>query len=556
MTADQPAQASSPPARLTAPPESLGLYLGAIGFVCAMVPSLIPRIELLAGATGGVAFAAGYAAGVGLRRLGEALDVTRTQPRSTRLSRPAVMCAGLIVAMGLALAPGWQNGVRSAMQMPPLDGFGSALVGTTAAVVALLLLMLGRLFRRLWLRASMMLAPLMPQRLATVVGLGLAVAITWGLTSGVLARLAVASMDRAYARLDALMPPDRAAPADPLKSGGPGSLVSWASLGAQGRNHMLASPNRAEIDRIAGASAKEPIRVYVGLNAAKTARERAALALAELRRMGAFERAALVIATPTGTGWIDNAGSAPLEYLLRGDVATVSVQYSYLPSWLSLLVEPENGAETARLVFRLIHQHWVSLPAERRPKLYLFGLSLGALNSDLAVDLYDIMAAPHHGALWVGPPFRSPTWREIVAHRNEGTPVWAPRYSDGRMFRFTTQQGSLTEGYGLWGPLRVVYIQYPSDPIVFFETVSLWRRPRIAEIPRPSDIAASFRWVPVITFLQMTIDMMTATLAPRGFGHVYAAEHYLSGWLALLEPEGWSPERLEALRRELASRGL
>jgi hypothetical protein len=51
-----------------------------------------------------------------------------------------------------------------------------------------------------------------------------------------------------------------------------------------------------------------------------------------------------------------------LEYLLRGDVATVSVQYSYLASWLALLADPAYGIETARAVFARVYDHWRSLP--------------------------------------------------------------------------------------------------------------------------------------------------------------------------------------------------
>ena len=96
----------------------------------------------------------------------------------------------------------------------------------------------------------------------------------------------------------------------------------------------------------------EPLRVYVGLNSAETVEQRAELALAELKRVGAFDRAVMVIATPTGTGWVDPAGIARRDPLSRR-VLSVSVQYSYLPSWLSLLVEPDTGAETARAVFGL-----------------------------------------------------------------------------------------------------------------------------------------------------------------------------------------------------------
>ena len=226
----------------------------------------------------------------------------------------------------------------------------------------------------------------------------------------------------------------------------------------------MAVPTKSDISALTAGRAMEPLRVYVGLNSAETADQRAALALAELIRVGAFDRSVLVIATPTGTGWVDPAGIAPLEILHRGDVASVSVQYSYLPSWLSLLVEPDYGADTARAVFHAVYYYWRSLPKERRPRLYLFGLSLGARNSDLSADFFDVIADPFQGALWAGPPWDSVTWRKVTETRAAGSPVWLPRFRDASLFRFTTQRNELTQTKTSWGPIRIVYLQYPSDP--------------------------------------------------------------------------------------------
>jgi uncharacterized membrane protein len=262
-----------------------------------------------------------------------------------------------------------------------------------------------------------------------------------------------------------------------------------------------------------------------------------------------------VIATPTGTGWVDPSGMAPLEILYRGDVASVSVQYSYLPSWLSLLVEPDYGADTARAVFRVVYDYWRTLAKERRPRLYLFGLSLGARNSDLSADFLDVIADPYQGALWVGPPWDSETWRKVTAMRAAGSPVWLPRFRDESLFHFATQRGELKEADTRWGPMRVVFLQYPSDPIVFFESASLWRPPSWMQ-QRAPDVAAEIRWIPVVTFVQQICDMMTATTTPRGVGHVYAAVHYLDGWIAVTEPQGWSEEGLDRLREWLNAHDL
>ena len=341
-----------------------------------------------------------------------------------------------------------------------------------------------------------------------------------------------------------------------MKTGSASSLVSWASLGAQGRERVVAAPSQSEIAALTGGPAMEPLRVYVGVNSAESVDARAALALSEMKRVGAFDRSLLVIATPTGTGWVDPAAMAPLEILHRGDVASVSVQYSYLPSWLSLLVEPDYGSETSRAVFRVVYDYWRALPKEHRPRLYLFGLSLGSLNSDLSADFFDIVADPYQGALWVGPPWESRTWNNVTRSREAGSPVWQPKFRDETLFRFITQRNALDASKPGWGPIRMVYLQYPSDPIVFFETTSLWHSPAWMKDPRGPDVSPRIRWIPVVTFLQQICDMMTATTVPRGVGHVYAASHYLDGWLAVTEPQGWDEAGLTKVRAWLEARNL
>ena len=518
---------------------------------------MVPRSDLIQGVLAGIAVSCGYLIGATLAALVRLLEIGTAGVHGNRRIRQAgFTLAAALVAYGLWVLPDWANSARAAMQMPPVDRVHRLLVALLAAGVALVLVMLGRIFRRAAIIAANVLGVILPVRVALIFGLSVASALFWSIGSGVLLRGIVDGLDRAYAQVDGLIPPESGPPDDPLKSVGPASRVGWHTLGAQGRTFVQATPARAEIAALRDGPTQDPIRVYVGVNSAEDASSRAALALAELIRTGAFQRRYLVIATPTGTGWVDPAAMLPLEYLTGGDIATVAVQYSYLPSWLSLLVEPERGADTARQVFRTIYAYWRALPRDDRPQLYLFGLSLGALNSDLSVDVYDIMADPYQGALWAGPPFPSRTWNVVVGARNAGTAVWQPRYSDGRMFRFMTQDSGTGADYAPWGPLRVVYLQYPSDPIVFFETGSLLRRPAIMAQPRPPDVSEGLVWVPVISFLQSIVDMVTAAGTPVGFGHVYAAGDYLDAWLELLAPHGLSDAEIARIRARLGAMGL
>jgi uncharacterized membrane protein len=311
-----------------------------------------------------------------------------------------------------------------------------------------------------------------------------------------------------------------------------------------GRQFVSSGPSIDDLIAIRGENVLEPIRVYVGLNSAETAEERARLALQELQRVDAFERSVLILLTPTGTGSIDPAAIDTVEILHGGDVASVAVQYSYLASWLALLVEPSYGVETARALFNEVYGHWITLPQDARPRLYLHGLSLGALNSDLSADLFDVIGDPFHGALWSGPPFATETWRAATEGRDPDSPEWLPRFRDGSVIRFTNQANALDIPGAEWGPMRIVFLQYASDPITFFRPEILYRRPDWLEPPRGPDVSPQLRWFPVVTFLQLIADMLAATEAPMGYGHVYAPEHYIDAWRDITDPPG--PQHLGA----------
>jgi len=106
--------------------------------------------------------------------------------------------------------------------------------------------------------------------------------------------------------------------------------------------------------------------------------------------------------------------------------------------------------------------------------------------------------------------------------------------------------------YAAWGPMRIVYLQYASDPVTFFEYRSLYREPDWMRPPRGPDVSPQFRWYPVITFLQLIVDKFMATGAPIGYGHVYAPAHYTDAWIALTDVRGWSPEQIAQLKRHLS----
>jgi uncharacterized membrane protein len=262
----------------------------------------------------------------------------------------------------------------------------------------------------------------------------------------------------------------------------------------------------------------------------------------------------LIVVTPTGTGWVDPAAIDSVEYLHNGAVASVALQYSYLASWLSLLVEPGYGAGAARALFNEIYGYWITLPNDSRPRLYLHGLSLGAMNSEQSTDLIEVLGDPFSGALWSGPPYSSRLWRFLTDHRNPGSPAWLPRFRDGSFVRFMNQHGEAPDSAAnaAWGPMRVVYLQYASDPVTFFDYRSFYREPDWMLPPRGPDVSPQLRWYPVVTLLQLALDMLMAITAPIGHGHVYAPAHYIDAWMEVTDVRGWSPQEIMRLKQHLS----
>ncbi|CAN0488164.1 unnamed protein product [Ectocarpus sp. 12 AP-2014] len=526
----------------------VGLVLGTLLFAFSLTPSLLPRPLVAQGVVSGLSFTAGYALGVILHWVWAYLHIPEPSLRVERKIKwvAAALCA-IVAGLFLWQASEWQNSIRMLMAMEPASGtrpFSIALI--TLAVFAFMLFF-AKLFKRTFRVLSRRMARFVPHRVSYVLGTITAVALFWSVIEGVIFSLALQAADRSYQQVDELIQDDLSPPNDAMKPGSAESLISWEALGSRGRRFVTTGPSGEEIGTYLGEEVPDPVRVYVGLNAAETPSERAELALAELIRVGGFERSALVIATPTGRGWVDPGAQDTVEYLHRGDIATIAAQYSYLPSHLSLIAEAEYGVENARALFTTVYDYWTALPNDERPRLYLFGLSLGALNSDLSFDLYDIIEDPFHGALWSGPPFRSDTWRTVTNDRDAGSPAWLPIFRDGSVVRFMNQHQGLQIPNSQWGDFRIAYLQYASDPITFFEPAAFWREPEWMREPRGPDVSPDLRWYPVVTMLQLLADLATGT-APPGFGHEIAAEDYIGAWAALSEPEGWSDEELARLR--------
>jgi uncharacterized membrane protein len=529
-----------------------GLMLGTLFFAASLTPSLLPRTFLTQGLLSGILFTLGYGVGAFARWLWTTMELPEPKGRIPLIAELAAASVCAFIAIGsLWKAAQWQNTIRELMRLEPADTAHPERVALIALATFLVLLAVARLFQQMFRFISAKVGRLAPRRISNVIGFTLAASLFWLAISGVLVRAALRAADLSYKEYDALIEPEVARPTDPAKTGSGASLIYWYELGRAGREFISSGPTRKDISSFTGKQAQEPIRVYVGLRSADTPEQRAKLALEELKRVGGFDRSALIVITPTGSGWVDPAAMDSIEYLHHGDVASVAMQYSYLASWLVLLTEPSYGAAASRALFREIYGYWTTLPKDRRPKLYLYGLSLGAMNSERSTDLIEVLGDPFNGALWSGPPYASRIWRTLTNGRNPGSPAWLPRFRDGSFVRFMNQDGLTSAAGAVWGPMRIVYLQYASDPVTFFDYSCLYREPDWMKPPRGPDVSREFQWYPIVTFLQLGLDMMMATTAPIGYGHVFAPEHYVDAWLAVTDVRDWSPQDITRLKQYL-----
>jgi uncharacterized membrane protein len=525
-----------------------GLIVGAVFFALSLTPSLLPRPPLIQGFLSGCIFAVGYAIGAILEWIWSYLELKLPERRLGRWikSAAALFCA-ILVVVSLYQSSGWQDSVRTAMGMEPVASGNPIVVLCVALVPAVILIYFGTLLTHWVQSVSRRLAKYVPPRVAGLGGLIIVGIVTAFLFSGVLLRGALYAADALFLQLDTVAGQFGEPPTNPLRSGSADSLVAWSTIGRGGRIYVETATSKSDIETLTGEPAVEPLRTYVGLRSAATPEDRAQLALAEMKRIGAFDRSVLVIAMPVGTGWVDPPSIDALEYLLRGDVASVAVQYSYLTSPLSLLVEPDYGTGTAQALFEAVYSYWTTLPRDGRPKLYLNGLSLGAHASQASTQFFDVMADPFDGALWVGPPFSSSIWRWATHNRQPDSPAWRPLFGDSSSIRFASRGSDLAKPGTTWGPMRLAFLQYASDPIVFFDFAYLYRQPDWMIGERGHDVPASLTWYPVVTFLQLAMDMALSNASPVGYGHVYSATDYIDSWMAIVEPMGWSEADLAAL---------
>lgn len=526
--------------------------ISLIGVVGALVmygvsvsPSLLARSWQWHAVASGVLSAVGYIIGLTIQRF-YALVVPRlgveiTAPQSVSIAFRAVLLLGFFLWFLRWLLQSYRERKR-ANHLVGMRGetLGEYLLGTVCAFI-LMMALLGVAWGLQWIGRAIVsvLSQWMHMVFALALSLLILVVIVYALTSQVLLKLGINFFTRHARKMNNRTAKGIVQPQAPERSGSPQSRSSWRTVGGQGRVFLGRGPSRADIEAVTGCSAMEPIRVYAGMpEEGQSLQSAADLVVEELHRTGAFDRAVILIATSTGSGWVDEWQVQPLEYLTRGNCATASMQYSFVPSSINFLTDLDVSEEAAVILFETIRRAVDEIPEDRRPALFACGESLGAYASQHVFSgIVDVLSRTD-GALWVGTPAFTPMHAELTAIRHRGSPEVAPVVANGRHVRFVNVPENLwSDVYGRelgdWNYPRVVYAQHPSDPVVWWNSELVWQKPDWISEKVDGDVSPHMQYTRGATYIQVLVDMPVAGTAPGGHGHTYH-EELIPLWEAIL----------------------
>nr|WP_296066073.1 alpha/beta-hydrolase family protein [uncultured Actinoplanes sp.] len=511
-----------------------GFGLSAVFYCLAFTPSLLPRPWYLQGVVAGLTAAIGYAVGTAI---GALVRLRWWPPR--RVERVAwrllFALAPVLTLVFLWLGTRWQRELRVRLGVEPQQEYDWVRTVGLSLLTFGFLLLVARLLRLSTYGLSRLFCRLVPESAAYCAGFVVVALLSYTAFDGLLVDNLYTTADRSAAITDSGTGRGVVAPLSPLRSGSPRSLVSWDSLGRQGRNFVARAPSREQLREFSGRTPMDPIRLYAGLSSAETPQARADLVVREMDRTGAFHRAVIAVFTPTGTGWVDNDVPSSLEYMYGGDTALVSMQYSYLPSWISFMVDRSKVVETSSALITAVQARWAAMPPAARPKLLIFGESLGTYGTEKTFGSAENMVAGADGILLEGPTFANPIHQRLTRNRQKGTTVWDPSYG-GLPVEFASGAAELRS---LVRAPKVVYMQNSSDPVVWWSPSLLWHKPPWLSGRRGPDISPDMHWYPAVTFWQTTVDLLYANKTPTGRGHVYKSGT-VDGWAALAPPPGWT----------------
>jgi len=520
-----------------------GLLIGSLFICLSLLPSLLPRPWLMQGFISGVSFSIGYGIGVLLSKILRWLIQKEPTKNQKATAWKIIRILPALILVSIILGHNWQNEVRVLVGQEPKNGISIVQILLVTGLFIFVILGVARGLRKLARYLGLFFGQWVPKRVGVLIGTLLAGLIFVWTINGFLLKTFINTANSIYSKANSQITEGIVQPQNIYRSGNPKSAITWQSLGSRGRDFVARGPSQEQLKNFSGEAPTEPIRIYAGLDSADSPRERARLAVADLKQAGAFEREVLVIATATGSGWLEPQAVDSLEYMYNGNSAIVSQQYSYLPSWISFLVDSENAKDAGRELYDAVYTEWIKLPANSRPKLIAYGLSLGSFGGQSAFSSAQDMRRSVDGALYIGTPSNTELWRSITDNRDAGSTEIKPVYENGETVRFASSTDPDTAKPGNdWPKPRVLYLQHASDPVIWFSFDLMLKKPDWLKEPRGSDVSHRTRWIPFVSFFQVTVDQFYGVTVPNGHGHNYAND-IVSAWVEVTGPENWTVEQ-------------
>lgn len=555
------------------PPNIWGLVLGGIAFALSLTPSLVPRTWLYQGIASGLSAATGHLIGLFLLLNWNLWCRDVIEPLWSRLTGgrriPAVWWGrvriALLVIIPVALLPWMLRAVRWQRDIAELMGARSYTLAQFLLVLPVGLLVWA-LFVAVGRAVSVfagVLANAVPGKNSRY---GLRLLASWGavaiatvlIVDFVLPGTIRRATEQFFSVSSEPIRPDLVKPHASERSGGPGSPTEWENLGAYGTRFTALGLYQDQLEDLTGRPSKEPIRAYAGMDDGDDDRERAQHVVSELQRTGAEDRKALLVAPATGTGWVNPTTAQAFELMFDGDTAIASAQYSDVPSAVQFVTDRDRVEDYGRELITAVVDWWHTLPEYDRPKLYIYGESLGTTAAESAFSGIRDIAGAVDGMLLMGPPNSNELHRDFVSRRDPGTSEVLPEYSGGMTVRFAEYAGDITawrhelnreDGSDEWRSPRVLYLQHPSDPVVWWSPDLILKRPDWLKEDAGFDRTPAMTWMPFVTFWQVTLDLPRAAKVPDGHGHNYGTS-VIDGLTAVVG-DGWTDDDISRLRGEL-----
>lgn len=561
--------------RRNRPPLGLPVIGAEVMTWAATSPSLLPRRWWATALNTAVLQGVGHGLGTAAEGLIYTVHPETFGRSTTRTGRR--LWAGVHVLMLGGTVAAAATSVRRQIEMAQLvesKRFGTreSLLGVAAGTGGYAALLLtGEILRFFVHRSEGLFRRFLPRWVSWPLAVLTVGALSYVASDKLLVRRVLSEVSRRAQRLNLVVFPGVSQPWEPERSGSPWSLEPWHAVGAQGRAVLSGGPRARDIrevtaDHRGDMDVHEPIRVYTGLVPGRSLADIADQAVREMRRTGAFHRDTICIYTVTGTGWIPDWSLGAMEFLTAGNCATVSMQYSYLPSAWAFAVDRETPVRAAHTLIERVLREVEGMPT--RPRIVVAGESLGGLGTAGALRNLGPNAKLIDAVLLSGTPHFAPTVEALTGRREAGSPERLPLVDGGEHVRFIAHTDHLDTDYAgrpyahPWRRPRVAILQHASDPIVWGGPRLLVRRPDWLEeagargVPAPpshhADVTPRIRWLPLVTGWQVAVDMPESVHLPGGHGHRYQ-EVMIDTWHTLLSFDEPAPVPLDdELRRRIA----